>query len=231
MNFLALCREAHARAGYSGDGPASVDNQTGQSARIVSYVNDAWIEIQRARTNWAFMLRKFDAVILAGQTFAPIPDADKAGGDLIRSVEKDSWFSSGSGISPYRLRWLDADYRGALENSITTGRPEYFWHSRTGITVAPNVSSDHRITGYYYLTPQSFASTTTGQNKTRPIGERTPEMPQEYHMAIVWLAVRNIGGFEESANTYQLANTNYQKIFGDMCQTELPSIRFGRPLA
>lgn len=233
MTFLELCRAAYTRMGYSGAGPSSVESQSGQSARVVDYVNEAWLEIQRSRSDWKFMQRRFVGTLTPGISRIALAGTEVAKGDVIRDVERDSWFVRGpaeSSSSP--LRYMSADLRRHREemDDLITGRPTYFWFDRTGFRVNPTPSEAFRVSGDYYISPQSFTSSDSEENSQRQLSQKVPEMPEEYHMAIVWLAVRNLGGFEESGNTFQMGDTEYRKIFNQMCRTELPSIRYGAPL-
>ncbi|WP_416398139.1 hypothetical protein [Allohahella sp. A8] len=234
MTFLELCRAAYTRIGYSGAGPSAVTDQSAQSARVVDYVEQAWLEIQRSRENWKFMLRRFDQVTEPGITHLSLPSTEVAKGDVIRSVEKDSWYIRGeTEKTSARLCYLPADHRRAIEESDEhyTGRPNYFWHDRKSVRVSPTPDRAYRITGDYYITPQTFASSDSADNRQRELSQKVPEMPEEYHIAIVWLAVRSLAAFEGDGNAFQMADGEYRKLFNQICTTELPTIRYGAPLA
>ena len=234
MTFLELCRAAYTRMGYSGAGPSSVERQGGQSARVVDYVNEAWLEVQRSRSDWRFMQRRFVGTATPGLSHLPLAGTEVARGDVIRDVERDAWFIRGpeeATSSP--LQYLPADlrrHREEMDDFLAT-RPAYFWFDRTGFRLNPAPDKAYRVSGDYYISPQSFASSDGEANRQRELSQKVPEIPEEYHTAIVWLAVRNLGAFEESGNTFATGDTEYRKIFSQMCRTELPSIRYGAPLA
>lgn len=234
MTFLELCRKVYMRAGYSGNGPASVENQSGQSARVVDYVDEAWQEIQRSRTNWHFMRRRFRATTSPGIAVVSIANAEKITGNLIHSIDRNSWYSQASGeLTGGRMMYAHSDKRRWIESSesIIVGRPQHFWESTSGIRVSPLPDREYEITGDYYITAQAFASTESDQNKRRPLSEKSPSMPEHYHMAIAYLAMRELGAFEESANLYSIGDSNYRKIFGQMLKTQTPDIIYAPPLA
>jgi hypothetical protein len=56
MTFLELCKRVRADAGISGD-MATVLNQQGMMAKLVNWVRQADLDIQRMHTSWAFMWR------------------------------------------------------------------------------------------------------------------------------------------------------------------------------
>lgn len=68
MNYLDLCKRVSQEAGYSGSGPSKVTGQTGEMQRVVSWVQDAWIELQQQQKYWRFMLSSFDVTMNQGES-------------------------------------------------------------------------------------------------------------------------------------------------------------------
>jgi hypothetical protein len=64
VNFLKLCQELRREAAIAGVGPVSVVNQSGMFLNVVTWINDAWIELQADRPNWRFMLVRDRALAL-----------------------------------------------------------------------------------------------------------------------------------------------------------------------
>lgn len=210
MNFLELCRRVREEVGYSGNGPSSVIGQVGEMGRLVNKVNSAWLEIQQSRTNWRFMRKQITATVAAGSPTLTIAD--------MKSVDKDS-FAVVDGITRSQLTHISRD---AMRWRVTTpGRPTVYYAERGLVSLWPTPAEATVITGEYYTVPVLMASDNNA----------APTMPEEYHEAIVWLAVRNLGAFEESGNTYTHASTEYQRIFNRMLKNETPDIIFGGSIA
>lgn len=55
MNFLGLVQRLTQEAGASGAGPTDVVGQQGEYARMVNWVNDAWLDIQSLHQDWEFL--------------------------------------------------------------------------------------------------------------------------------------------------------------------------------
>ena len=56
-------------------------------------------------------------------------------------------------------------------------------------------------------------------------------MPERYHMAIVWRALRDgVAAYDEAGAQWKLANRNYTDLMGQ-AESELPMIQMGAPLA
>ena len=59
MDYLTLCKRVVQEAGITGGGPTTVSNQSGQLAKVVGWVQQAWTDIQLMRPNWNFMNEEF----------------------------------------------------------------------------------------------------------------------------------------------------------------------------
>ena len=55
MDYLALCRRLRQECRVAGNGPASLTNQTMEYQRLITWTNEAWMEIQRANPTWRFL--------------------------------------------------------------------------------------------------------------------------------------------------------------------------------
>jgi hypothetical protein len=66
MNFLELCQRVRLKSGLSGD-IASVTGQQAILAKVVTWVQDADLEIQRSKTDWSFMWRKAASALVVGK--------------------------------------------------------------------------------------------------------------------------------------------------------------------
>ena len=55
MNFLQLVQRLRSETKATGTTVTSVLNQSGEYARLVNWINDAWLDIQSAHTDWGWM--------------------------------------------------------------------------------------------------------------------------------------------------------------------------------
>ena len=210
MNFLELCREVRREMGYSGNGPSSVQGQVGEMERIVARVNRSYLEILQSRNDWAFMRKSLSTSTVVGEKTVTVAD--------LKEVDSDSFELIDDGVR-YSLIATTRDsvrYMGPMSN-----RPTHFYPERGKIVLWPTPNAVYTIEGDYYRVPQAMAL----NNGSVPI------IPEEYHDAIVWLTVRDLGAFEESGNTYAHAGQKYAEVFFRMLQTETPGIMFGGPMA
>lgn len=77
--FLQLAQKLRQETTDSGTGPSTVTGQTGELARFVSWIADAWQEIQSEREDWLFARKSFTVNTVAA-------DADYAFGECIDTV-------------------------------------------------------------------------------------------------------------------------------------------------
>ncbi|RME56466.1 hypothetical protein D6779_10580, partial [Candidatus Parcubacteria bacterium] len=66
MNYLQLCQRLREKVGASGEGPLSVAGQRGEYARIVNWIDEAWIEVQRLHNTWAWMHKEASGSLVPG---------------------------------------------------------------------------------------------------------------------------------------------------------------------
>lgn len=55
LTYLQLAQRLRRKCRVSGNGPSAITGQTEEYNRLLDWVNEAWMEIQRMRTDWLFM--------------------------------------------------------------------------------------------------------------------------------------------------------------------------------
>lgn len=216
MNFLALAKRLRQEAGYSGNGPSTVTNQAGEARRIVDWVSSAWVDIQGMREQWRFMRHTFSWNLAAGEM-----TGDTAISNFKRVKPHSTVITRADG-SKYRPTELSPDDMRLLvrEKTNNAGLPEYFSIDDGQLTIFPTTNEAIAIEGDFYCTPKILTE-----------NNDVPSMPEHYHMAIVWYALMQIGGFDEASNLYIRGAQNFDQLFRLMTDTELPRIQPARPLA
>lgn len=219
MNFLELCKRLRQEAGYSGSGPSTVVGQTGEAKRIVDWVNDAWIDLQKMRSDWRFMLTPFEVSFSSGDSTALLSDdfasikKGKKSSVVVTRADGSKVFPAE--LKPEEMRMLQR------ESEDMPGDPLYFSVDRSGeMTVFPSCAESIVVAGDYHKKPALMSENTD-----------TPILPEEYHMAIVWLGLMSAGAYDEASNTYQRGNAKFTEFLSDISRTELPTITTGGPIA
>lgn len=199
--FLELAKDL-ARESGSFD-PAlltSVDGLTGRPAKIVNWINKAWLNIQNSRRDWGWLVSPFVQPLIPGSSvYTP------ASFNLTRfsSWMKDrDWYlpvtlydpaigvsDEGAILNISHEAWKSRWDRGDQSN---WGRPiEWAISPRNEIEFGPIPDKAYIVRGQYQKGPQTLVAATD-----------VPEMPVRFHDMITWEAQRLMllsdGDYQES---------------------------------
>lgn len=215
MNYLGLCKRLRQEAGYSGSGPASVEGQAGEAQRIVDWVRDAWTDIQGMYDDWRFMRATFSHSFAADEyTVNLLTDFKtvKAGSVVITRPD-------GNRYQPVEITGDEMLLMRRMKQDIA-GLPQYFSIEDGVLTLYPSTSEAISIEGDYFKSPTILTANTD-----------VPSLPEAYHMLIVWHALTQLGGFDESSNVYLRALQKHEELLARTCATERPRVKPARALA
>jgi hypothetical protein len=213
MNFLQLSVELAKLADISGQ-PSSVDNVRGEHARIVGWVNQAWQEIQGAQQQWSFMWAQATPIAIVAGTALYEQPTD------CRSIVADTFYLTDvAGISRSVTFKKYSEFK-ALARSSMSGQPQY-WTVRPDekVQLHPTPDVNYVLDFDYYKKPQALVESVD-----------VPSMPEQYHMAIVYLGLYHYGVFEEAPSVMQMASMNYNRYLLQMSNELLPDFQLGGAL-
>ena len=208
MTFLELCVRVHQQSGLSGTPPAATANQIGVLAKLVGWVRDADMDIQRSKADWPFLWRRAQSALVAGQQqYTPL-ELGLAGLATISRIR--------SGNQPVRIvsfdTWLDRyDMQGNGQGmvQVMTVAPDGQWWCY------PTPDAAYPLTVDYYRAPVALVA----DNDVSPI-------PAAYHECIVQKALMYYARFEEDQTLMQLATMEYEQKLTEMCRDCLPKMGF-----
>ena len=203
-------------------GPYSTLNQTGEFAKIIDWIDEAYQDILGSHDDWLFLHNSFDfASQVAKQNYTPteagLTDFKNWIVDDVRTykttyeTEQDLFFCEWDN---FKRTYLFGSARAQ------TGPPSQF-------TVMPNKSfmiwpipdDIYNINGWYY---KAGAAMTTDESE--------PVFPEIYHWLIVWRAIVYYGADYVEADKYAHGLAEYKRIKGMMEFNELPQLIRGAPL-
>lgn len=215
MNYLALCKRLRQEAGYSGNGPASVDGQAGEMQRVISWIADAWLEIQTMRKDWRFKLSPFSITMAEGETRSLVSlDMRDLQAESIVVIRED-------GSKTYPLLVSIEEIRKRRRESTSPQTYPFLVAEQDGyIEVFPDVGESIAIEGEYYRKPDVLTDNTD-----------VPDLPEMFHMVIVWGALMQLASYDEAGNLYQRAADNYAKLLSTLNGEQLPTLMQAKPLA
>lgn len=226
MNFLQLAQTLRQEAGASGSGPADVVGITGESKRLVDWINRAWLEIQGMHDVWDFMREQFSFEI--PQADGQISPVD-AGITDFRFWHRDTFRCQKTAIGIQDEQWLVEweyqtfrnTYRFNLQRDLQ-GRPVVFAVFPNGkdIMFGPLPDTAYTVVGEYQRRPSSMVSAAD-----------EPDLPEHLQIAIVYKALEYYGYYESAAEVVQRAKTQFVAIKAQLEREMLPSVYLGDPLA
>ena len=213
MNYLQLSQELARKAGVSGQ-PASVTGQSGEMLRLVNWIAQAWTEIQLSNPRWPFLWERTTLPAYAGQSDYELPaNARHLDEDEIEfyDASESKWFF----IDCVPFKDFDRLYR----HETTPGRPQVATRTPAGklrfYPIPDSASDEIQIT--YYQNPIQLSANTD-----------TPDIDEAYHQAIVYLALKYYGEYEQDMEVVNVANLEYQRLMSLMANEVLPDITFDR---
>jgi hypothetical protein len=231
MTFLELCQ----RVAEEGDiGTVStVEAQTGETARVVRWVKNAYRDICRKRPDWHFLRSAFTLSTIANQQaylITACDDNDALSTDMTVAGFRDWWTDSfriyrqSSGVATqgeipftdyfsFRSQWMIRTHSSTQPNEFTVRVRD------KAILLGPTPDAVYVVTGEY-------------QRHAPDLDEDTDEplFPEAFHELIVWWALVFYGGFEGDAGLYTHAQNEKNRIYGELELDQLPEICMAGPL-
>ena len=223
MNFLQLCQGVFIEGGISGQ-ITSVQNQSGEALRIVTWVAGAYREILNSDQFNLNFIRKSKAVQLTiGQdTYTKadlgVPTLGQWDTNSMRvalnSNLSDETFLIGQRFPEFRDYWDFSTRRDVLSRPLNcTVTPE------TNLRIAPKPSAAFYLNFQWLEVPADLID-----------NDDIPVIPDRWQMAIVWRALRHYGLFESAPEVVMRADTNYREIMLFMTLDQSPQIVVGGPI-
>lgn len=233
MNFLALCRAVARESGTLAGGGFSLSTVTNPTnariQKIVGWVGTAWENIQIERKDWLWMRRDFAHAI--------VPGIGKYSGAMLDIARLGAWSQdrvgdAGCYYQPFTLydpatgkadegallqigydEWRERYLRGVHDATRPT---EYALSPARELCLGAYPDKAYMLAGEYRVSPQVLVVDTD-----------VPEMPEEYHGAIVWEALRLMANADEAPTSIATASGEYAAARGRMVRDQLPEVTLG----
>lgn len=212
MNRLQIAQRVRQEAGISGSGPVTTIAQTGEMGKIVDWVDAAYQDIQNLY-DWNFLRFDFSfPTIASSSTYTPTA----AGFPELAKWKQDSMriylIPSDESIIYYQEWDYFRDSR--LIGTIPTGRPsEFSTRPDKSIVLWQTPNAIFTVVGEYFKRAQTMTANAD-----------EPNLPSQFHMAIVWKAVQYYAGDQGAAELYAIAHNEYTSILRKLKKDQLPLI-------
>lgn len=224
MNFLQLCQETASECSVRLDGyPTTTTGQTGRLGQIVGWVNKAWIDIQTRRQDWLFMVGSASVQTVADDGAYSTSDFGITSFRAWRLRTFKIFLTSAGVGTETELLFIDYNewFRRFNTGSQTSSYPGFFTvdHDKD-ILLGPKPNGIYTVSAEY----QKAASQLSGDSDI-------PELPEEFHMAIVYRAMMKYGRYVGDSTVYTDGEKEYKRMITEMIASQTPPIVQGGALA
>jgi hypothetical protein len=226
MDFITLCQRTAEKAGIPGGVPTAITNQTGESLRVVNWVNDAWEAIQNRRKSWLWMKQtKTFSTVLGTRTYS-LTDLSLNTVPFGRWLEKSFriYLTSAGQGGERRLTWCPyEDFRnyylfGSI-NALQSLPIEFTIGPDRSLTLGPIPDGIYTVTGEYQLGAARMAANAD-----------TPGMPAQFHMLIVWEALKLYALYESAQEALEAARRGAGALWDELEDNQLDPMLGPPPL-
>jgi hypothetical protein len=230
VNYLQLINRVRVECGVSGASTPLTDVTalTGESYRISSWVNSAWVDIQTAKEDWQWMRDTVEFTLTTQQQFYTPTEAGV--GSTFANWKRDSWRASSVGqnykdeqllnymdYTTFRNLYMYANMRNTYARPVVvTIDPD----KNIGFGAKPD--QPYVISGEYYVQPTEFSASTDAPPSV---------FPTRFHMMIVYRAMMFYGGYESAPEVYQRGEFEFKRLMNRLDIDQLPTLVSGPPLA
>lgn len=232
--YLELCSDLRQESTDSGSGPTAVTGQSGELARFVKWVKDAWTELQNEHDDWRWMQKYFSVSTVSG-TGAYAYDATGLTDTVsLAAITRFSrwhtkphdfkcYLSSGGVGGEYFLQWMNWEDFKLLyrKGTQTNGRPVHVSVDETNkFVLGPIPNAVYVVSGGYTIGPQILAANSD-----------TPEMPSRFHSLIVYRAMIKYGFNSVAPEALQRASIEGGRLHSALVRDQRPPISANCSLA
>lgn len=226
MNLLQLVNQTRIECGVSGPALATAQSQSGESARIVAWVQQAWIDVQTSKEDWLFLREPFTFNTVADQwqynaaTDCGLTDFGNWKRDSFRASTvgnnyQDEQLLNYMDWTTYRNLYRYANMRNTKARPVVVSiTPE------KDLAFGSIPDQAYVIDGEYYTQPVSLTADTD-----------SPAIPARFHMIIVYRAMMYYAGYEAAPEVLARGDFEYRRLYARMEIDQLPTIVSGAPLA
>lgn len=211
MNFLQLCNRLKVKARVTGSDMTAVTDQAAEFARLVLFINEAWMDLQMTRPDWKWMRNSMTFPTVAGQATYTLAQIEATGSGFSNfgnwDLETLRCYTTSVGTNdeteldwmPYDI-WRNTYQMGATRTTET--RPNEFTITPAhGIGLGCTPAAGYTISGDYYKVATEMEATTD-----------TPSLPSQFHMAIVYRAMMFYGVSESAPEVYDEGKTEFDRM-------------------
>jgi len=220
VNYLQIVQRVHSESGRSTAAPTSVVGANDRHVRLFNWVADAWRDLQGER-DWRWMRNTLDAALTANQqTYS---GADLGATRFGRWRKEDHDYSpyvyvDGAPNAMWPLAFWQLDQMRARFIYRTWGASTpiaWSYNEANELLIGPQPALPYKLRIEYWKEPSELAADAD-----------TPDMPDRFHMLLVWAALQEVAKFDAAPEVLARAEKNHGalKFALTMDQSRLPTL-------
>ena len=220
MNYLQIVQRVHSESGRSTAAPTSVVGANDRHVRLFNWVADAWRDLQGER-DWRWMRNTLDAALTANQqTYS---GADLGATRFGRWRKEDHDYSpyvyvdgAPNAIWPMTYWQLDQMRARFIYRTWGASTPiAWSYNEANELLIGPQPALAYKLRIEYWKEPSELAADAD-----------TPDMPDRFHMLLVWAALQEVAKFDAAPEVLARAEKNHGalKFALTMDQSRLPTL-------
>jgi hypothetical protein len=200
---------------------------TGESLRFLNWINAAWVDVQSAHEDWQFMRQPFQFNTVAGQ-WEYTPTEAGIGTDFA-NWKRDSFRASTVGAS-----FGDEQLQNFMEWNTFRNLYQYAnMRTTRSRPVVVTIVPPSKNLGFGAVPDQAYVIVGEYYRKATELTVETdtPDLPERFHMMIVYRAMMFYAGYESAPEVYQRGETEFKRLMNRLEIDQIPDIISGPPLA
>lgn len=209
MQFLKMAQKVRQLVGMQGTGPSSV-SATGYEGLLVALVSDAWEDLQNYRKKWKWMRASKDFLLTVGIT-TYTPATIFAPNHRFKSWLTEEPFYALVNGQKQPIKYFEYSYFNYrhLNDTTNTVVSEY--------TVRPN---DYALVFNLPDSAYTIYSCYKKNNQELVASTDEPEMPEDYHMYLVYEATARYALSMSMGAVYQLYANKAKELLGSILREQ-----------
>ena len=233
MNFLSIVARVVQETSIANTGPATVIDQKGDIAKAVSWTADEYVELQN-KILWRWLRERFTLNTTAGiDTYAPSLAISEDTGQAISRFKRwrindirnqpRCYLATGNIRNATRLSYISwDDFRDIyITQQSTDSQPSHITiDPQDNIVLGPAPNAEYVVVGEYHKSAQVLTE-----------NDDVPELPADYHMLLVYLAMEDKGFFDSAGEIIARAQKKQNVLMRQLIAEQGPVIRQAGPLA
>lgn len=238
LTFLQLAQQAAINCGVSGT-ITTCQSQTGEFARIIQWVNDAWLDLQTEKDDWTWLRSSVltgggaSFTTTSGKAFYKVSlSAGESGVDptLFGKWDETSFrnFTTTTGFTNEMLmdpvtfdEWRNSYMLGAMRN-VTTRPVVVAFGPQQEICLGPPPDATWTINGDFFFAPSQMVNDT----------DVPTYLPNQFGMLIVYRLMKlKYGLYEAAAEVIDRGMKEHDRMLSLLSALRGPRITRGRALA